>query len=128
MHYDELPKRDYDEATSQCPMRFRADCRLSTPLLRLTASNPEKNALLVTRADVRKHSTFGHGKHFCVGNVLGRTELRLTIEALLRRFASISNAVLQHDIEPFASFAFHALVSPPLRLVRIGESTEAAHG
>jgi len=69
------------------------------------------------RPNVRKHSTFGHGKHFCIGNVLGRTELRLTLEAMLARFSSIRLGAPQDEILPIPTFDVHMLQNLPLTLI-----------
>lgn len=42
----------------------------------------------VTRAGA-PHLSFGHGAHFCVGAALARTQLRIALPALLRRFPEL---------------------------------------
>jgi hypothetical protein len=55
------------------------------------------------RPDSRPHVAFGHGVHQCVGQQLARTELRLAVSRLFRRFADLRLAVspdqvtLRHD-------------------------------
>jgi cytochrome P450 len=46
--------------------------------------NPDPERFDVDRPD-RKHITFSVGPHFCVGNILGRLEMRLFTEAWLKR-------------------------------------------
>jgi cytochrome P450 len=69
------------------------------------------------RDNVKKHSTFGHGKHFCIGNVLGRAELRLTVEAMLTRFSSIRLGAPLDNIVPIPTFDVHMLQNLPLMLL-----------
>ncbi|UZW57031.1 cytochrome P450 [Sphingobium sp. JS3065] len=46
----------------------------------------------IDRSNLRRHTAFGHGKHFCIGNGLARLELKATISAMLDRFAHIALA------------------------------------
>lgn len=63
-----------------------------------TEANVDENAfsdplkLDIRRAD-NKHLTFGSGIHFCVGAALGRMELQIATEGLLRRFPGLRLAV-----------------------------------
>jgi cytochrome P450 len=68
------------------------------------------------RPNVNRHSTFGAGKHFCIGNLLARKELNLTVASLLRRFKRIRFAVDPATIQPVHSFEFHILTSLPVIL------------
>jgi nocardicin N-oxygenase len=67
-----------------------------------TALCPDPEALDTSRAPV-PHVAFGHGVHQCVGQQLARTELRLAISSLFRRFPDLQLAVspvqiaLRHD-------------------------------
>jgi cytochrome P450 len=49
------------------------------------------DTLDVTRA-ITRHVAFGHGVHHCIGAPLARTELRIALPALLRRFPSLALA------------------------------------
>lgn len=68
------------------------------------------------RSNVLEHSTFGLGRHFCIGNQLARRELVLTAEALLTRFSAIEFARDPRTIPLFDSFDVHMLAELPLRL------------
>jgi cytochrome P450 len=46
----------------------------------------------VTRADARKHLSFGHGPHFCLGASLARLEGEIALTELTRRFPRIELA------------------------------------
>ncbi|MET0546401.1 MAG: cytochrome P450 [Caulobacterales bacterium] len=72
----------------------------------------------IDRSNVRRHSTFGHGAHFCIGNLLARREITLTVASFLRRFKSIEFAVDRSEIKLLPSFDAHVLTSLPLRLRR----------
>lgn len=43
------------------------------------------DALDIDRVNVKQHLAFGAGPHFCVGNQLARSELRISFDRLLRR-------------------------------------------
>ena len=43
----------------------------------------------IRRANARRHFAFGVGPHFCVGNLLARGELRITIDRLLQRVKNL---------------------------------------
>jgi cytochrome P450 len=68
------------------------------------------------RPNVNRHFTFGAGKHFCIGNLLARKELNLTVASLLDRFKAIRLAVDPAAVQPLHSFEFHILTSLPLLL------------
>lgn len=46
----------------------------------------------IDRPDIRRHTAFGHGKHFCIGNGLARIELKETVAAMLDAFTDIALA------------------------------------
>lgn len=48
------------------------------------------DAIDPSRSNLRQHLTFGRGIHFCIGNLLARTEIAVAIEELLRRYPNIS--------------------------------------
>ena len=89
----------------------------SLVVLSLTGANrdprflPGGDRLDVTR-DAAGHLAFGHGVHHCLGAPLARTEMRIALPALLRRFPGLELAVPFADVE-FRAFHFiyglHAL-------------------
>lgn len=46
----------------------------------------------IDRPNVRRHTAFGHGKHFCIGNGLARIEMKETVSAMLNAFDTIALA------------------------------------
>lgn len=49
----------------------------------------EPNDFDIRRRNARTHLAFGVGPHFCVGNLLARSELRITIDRLLQRMKNL---------------------------------------
>jgi cytochrome P450 len=52
------------------------------------AKFPEPDLLKLDRANAKHHLTFGYGPHTCVGNLLARAEMRITIIKLLQNFCN----------------------------------------
>ena len=50
---------------------------------------PDPEKFDISRSNVKKHLSFGHGPHFCVGNNLARVEARIGFERLLTRLDDI---------------------------------------
>ena len=46
---------------------------------------PEPDAIDLTRANGRRHLTFGWGPHACIGRELARSELRIVLREMLTR-------------------------------------------
>ena len=46
---------------------------------------PEPDKLDLERKNMRQHLTFGYGPHSCIGNQLARSEMRIALNALLKR-------------------------------------------
>ena len=46
---------------------------------------PDPDTFDLRRTNARRHFAFGVGPHYCVGNLLARSEMRLTIARLLQR-------------------------------------------
>ncbi|MFK7898578.1 MAG: cytochrome P450 [Myxococcota bacterium] len=44
---------------------------------------------LIDRADVRKHLSFGWGRHFCVGSRIAELQVRVLWEELMQRYANV---------------------------------------
>lgn len=52
----------------------------------------DADAIDIDREQMRKHLTFGYGVHGCLGRELARMEIRMVVEALLRRTVGIGVA------------------------------------
>jgi cytochrome P450 len=61
------------------------------------------------RADTRPHMSFGGGPHFCMGSSLARTEARIAVETLLRRFPDLSLDPSEAGERYYSSLIQHAL-------------------
>ncbi len=78
---------------------------------------PEPERFDIHRENLRKHLSFGHGRHFCVGAHLARTEASIAVSTLLERLSDLRLAegtVLTH----IPSFTFTGLVSLPVTFRR----------
>lgn len=58
---------------------------------------PQPGELDVERKNARRHVAFSHGIHSCIGAMLARSELRVSVTRLLER---LNNIALQKDFEP----------------------------
>ncbi len=67
------------------------------------------------RAD-KRHLAFGYGAHRCVGQALGRMEVRIAVQALFSRFPDLHLAVAPADLRPQATFVMNGRQSLPVRL------------
>lgn len=63
----------------------------------------EPDAFDIRRANAKRHLSFGHGPHFCVGNQLARTQARIGFEHLLDRLQDIR---IVGELEREPTFAF----------------------
>jgi cytochrome P450 len=52
------------------------------------AKFPDPDRMNLDRANARQHLTFGYGPHTCVGNLLARAEMRITITKLLQNLCN----------------------------------------
>jgi cytochrome P450 family 142 subfamily A polypeptide 1 len=73
------------------------------------AKFPSPAEIDLQRANGRQHLSFGKGVHFCIGNVLSRTELRIALEQLLQRIPAFRLDPFQPAPRWAASFQAHAL-------------------
>ncbi len=67
--------------------------------------------LVLARGD-NPHLTFGHGIHFCLGAPLGRLELQIALQALLRRLPDMRLAT--DYVEYSAGFVIRGVKSLPV--------------
>lgn len=74
---------------------------------------PEPQHFDVRRPNAKRHLSFGHGPHFCVGSGLARTEARIAFETLLTRLDDIQLAD-GAQLERHPQFAFASYTSIPL--------------
>lgn len=80
---------------------------------------PDPERFDIHRGNLRKHMGFGHGRHFCVGANLARTEATIAVTSLLRRLEDIrlvEGTVLTH----IPSFTFSGLNALPITFRRVG--------
>jgi cytochrome P450 len=73
------------------------------------AKFPSPETIDLERANARQHPSFGKGVHFCIGNVLARTELRIALEQLLQRIPAFRIDPGQPAPRWASSFQAHAL-------------------
>lgn len=50
---------------------------------------PDPDDFILGRPNVREHMAFGVGPHACIGTALTRLEIKIALEALLRRFSAV---------------------------------------
>jgi cytochrome P450 len=67
------------------------------------------------REDARRHLSFGHGPHFCLGASLARLEARLAFEALAERFPRMRLAVDRDRVEFGGNAMMRQLRALPVR-------------
>lgn len=85
----------------------------SNLLISFTSANrdadqfPDPDRFDVRRANSRKHLTFGHGIHVCLGAPLARLEMRIMLEELMRRFPRMRR-VEDRPVDYAPAFAFRA--------------------
>lgn len=72
------------------------------------------------RLDLRRspnpHLGFGFGAHFCLGATLARTECRIALQGLMRRFPEVSLAVPMKGLSWRPTLISRSLVSLPVHL------------
>ncbi|GAA4213090.1 cytochrome P450 [Actinocatenispora rupis] len=74
---------------------------------------PGPDALRLDR-DATGHLAFGHGIHQCLGQQLARTELRIALPALLRRFPGLRLAVPAEDVPMRTEMAVYGVHRLPV--------------
>lgn len=85
----------------------------SNLLISFTSANrdeeqfPDGDRFDLSRPNSRKHLTFGHGIHVCLGAPLARLEMRIMLEELTRRFPKMQR-VAERPVEFAPAFAFRA--------------------
>lgn len=60
------------------------------------------------------HISFGHGVHYCLGKHLGRMEMQIAIEGLVRRFPTLRLAVPESELPWHHGEINHMLISMPV--------------
>jgi cytochrome P450 len=70
----------------------------------------------ITREDARKHLSFGHGPHFCLGSSLARLEGEVAFAELARRFPRIELAADPDSLVFQGAAMMRQLRSLPVRL------------
>jgi cytochrome P450 len=63
----------------------------------------------INRPGVRNHLAFGRGIHFCIGNQLGRGEMRIAIRRILERLPGLRLSSSHPAPQFIPHFAIHAL-------------------
>ena len=70
----------------------------SSTLLALASANRDEavfdnpNVLDVSRRKARRHLSFGHGMHVCIGAPLARLQLRILLEVLIAQYPKMTLA------------------------------------
>lgn len=80
------------------------------------------NEIDLNRINHRKHLTFGHGIHACLGQVLARIEIEVVLEAFLTR---TKNLRITGETPFLASMFAHTLVSLPIAFDVVPKDTAA---
>ncbi|WP_171166853.1 cytochrome P450 [Streptomyces sp. I05A-00742] len=82
--------------------------------------DPEQYGPTVDDFDIgrenKRHLTFGHGAHFCVGAALARLEAEVALPALFARFPGLSLAVRPDELTPLPSFISNSFRTLPVLL------------
>jgi cytochrome P450 len=76
-------------------------------------SDPEQFRL--DRADGRRHLTFGHGRHTCIGMHLARRELNIAFRSLIERLDDICLAIPEDAVEQVPLPFHRSIARLPLR-------------
>ncbi|MEU6406930.1 cytochrome P450 [Streptomyces sp. NPDC046985] len=79
------------------------------------AHGPDADRFDVLRDD-KRHLSFGHGAHFCLGAPLARLEAALALRALFTRFPDLDLAIREEDLERHPGFVGNSVRELPVRL------------
>lgn len=88
-------------------------------LLGLSSANrdeavfPDADRLDLAR-EPNPHMSFGHGMHYCLGKHLGRMEMELAVEGLIRRFPDLRLAVPESELPWYQGEINHMLKALPV--------------
>jgi cytochrome P450 len=113
----DAPHRGLFRITTRATTLGGTDLPAGTPLLLLFGSGnrdesvfPNPDAVDLDRPNVRDHLAFGRGLHVCPGAPMARAEIRVALEALIRRLPGLR---LAEGYEPtyIASYFFRGLES-----------------
>jgi cytochrome P450 len=76
---------------------------------------PDADVFDITRSGADKHLSFGWGLHFCIGAALGRSETRIALEALAKRFSGweIAGELTRHPSTLVNDYTHVPLVLSP---------------
>ncbi len=50
---------------------------------------PDPDRFDITRSKARKHLSFGHGEHMCIGNMVARLQFRIAIAEVINKFDTL---------------------------------------
>ena len=96
-----------------------------TVVLGLPAANrdpatfPDGADLRLDRPDARRHLSFGHGVHQCIGQQLARVELRIAYPALFDRFPTLRLAVPADEVRLRENAAAYGVWELPVTWDRV---------